>query len=202
MEQEELAIRPHYFTALAIYFLKSLIFVLIIVFTFQIMRIILGIDIIGIIIESIQISIENIFDIDSPLLEAIGLEFLEDRVINIFIATLLLTFAQQSNVINKMWTVTNNEIRYNEGFFSLKNTTAELDKVMRVYGIPRADFKNMGDIYIELSTREKKLKLPCVYHVDALVREISARAEKYKEMIIEKDIERDIGKGIKIPNKI
>jgi len=54
----------------------------------------------------------------------------------------------------------------------------------------------MGDMYIQVAIREKKLRLPFVFETEDKVKEISRRVDKYKEEDIEKKIETDIIKNI------
>lgn len=192
MEEKEIIIRPHYLTAFCIYFVKFLIFIVIIIFSFKIINKILGYDLIMSIVDTLRIAIGNIMELDSSITSSLGIEFLEDNIFNIFLTTLILAFVKHSTIINKSWQFTSKEFKFGEGIFSIKKTILPLENIIRVYTVAKADFKNIGDIYIELSTREKKLKLPCVFHTDDLVKEISKRVDKYKESIIEKDIERDL----------
>ena len=49
-----------------------------------------------------------------------------------------------------------------------------------------------GDIYIELSIKEKRLKLPFVFDAEQIIKKISNMVERYKEKVIEEDIKKDI----------
>ena len=197
MKERELIIKPHYFVALLIYFIKSLIFIFIIVVGFKVLNLVLGYDIIEIILDTMRMSMENIADTNSPLFRSIVIDYVEHRVIHILLITLLLTFMQQSDTLNKHWHFNNKEFEFREGIWGIKKTTVPLDKIVRVYGVPKADFGNIGHMYIELSMREKKLKLPYVFEIDKMTKEISSISDKYKEKVIEKDIEEDIEEDIK-----
>lgn len=196
MKKEELIIKPHYFVALLIYFLKSLAFIFILIFSFKLINYSLGYDLIAFIVDTLSISIENIINTDSPLFKSIILGYFEDTIFDVLLATLILTFVQQSNTLNKGWIFTNKELEFREGVFGMKKTIVPLDKIIRVYGVPKADFRHIGHMFIELSIREKKLKLPYVFQIDKLTKEISTLVDRYKEEIIEKDIEEDIEKDI------
>jgi len=193
MSENEIIIKPHRFTALFIYFLKSLIFILIFLFSFKVINKIIGYDLIMYIVETMQIAFRSIIQSESYYLtHSFGLQFLEEKVVYIFLVSLLLAFAQQSNIINKYWKFTNRRFEFVEGFFSLKKTVVSLDKITRIYSVPKADFRGTGDIYIELSIKEKRLKLPFVFDAEQIIKKISNMVERYKEKVIEEDIKKDI----------
>lgn len=197
MEDHEILIKPHYFVALGVFFIKAILFVVIIFFSFQVINLIVGHNILLESFETVKIAFENIGYLRNTLYVNMGLDFLEDRITDIVIVTVLLVFAQHSSILNRYWKLTDSELEYKEGLLSVRKTIVTLDAVMRVYAIQKADIKKLGDLYLELSTREKKLRLPFVFYTEDLVKEIHERVEKYKKSLIEEDVEKKVaGKKI------
>ena len=201
-ESNELVIRVHLVTALLLTALKAVIFIGIAVICFEFVNHVLGYDNVAYVFETIKMAIDSIMQSDTPLIHDILIDFIEDHAFDIVVGTILLYYLNRSSVINKYWKFTDSEFTFKEGFLSLNKKSLPLDKIMRVYAVPKFDYKNTGHLFIDLNLREKKLRLPYVFHIDEKVAEISRRVDKFKESRIEEDIERDMEQKKQLKEKI